>query len=89
MQRKRFNELERQKKHEILQSLKAERDLSKEIVSTLRLSTSSGSYEAKLSGSKKNASVMTFTWNIAEANSFLKTQAFFEKTGEGFFITDK
>ena len=57
VQRKRFNELERLKKNEILQSLKAERELSKEIVSTLRLSQSSGSYEGKLSSSKKNSSV--------------------------------
>lgn len=42
MQRKRFNELEKMRKLEILQKLKAERDLSKEIVNTLRMSTTGG-----------------------------------------------
>lgn len=65
MQRKRFNELERQKKNEILQSLKAERELSKEIVSTLRLSNSGGSYQPKSSGSKKGASVSVFQMFVA------------------------
>ena len=40
VQRKRFNELEKSKKTEILEKLKAERELSKEIVSTLRMSSS-------------------------------------------------
>ncbi len=39
VQRKRFNELEKSKKMEVLDKLKAERELSKEIVNTLRLST--------------------------------------------------
>lgn len=42
VQRKRFNELEKAKKSEILEKLKAERDLSKEIVSTLRMSATGG-----------------------------------------------
>ncbi len=54
VQRKRFNELEKSKKLEILEKLKAERELSKEIVSTLRMS-SSGALAAtrKLSGTDK------------------------------------
>lgn len=39
VQRKRFNELERSKKMEVLDKLKAERELSKEIVATLRMSS--------------------------------------------------
>lgn len=39
MQRKRFNELEHQRKQEILDKLKAERDLSKEIAGTLKLAS--------------------------------------------------
>lgn len=41
VQRKRFNELEKIRKEEILQKLKIDRDLSKEIVATMR-STKSG-----------------------------------------------
>lgn len=40
VQRKRFNELERVRKEEILHKLKHDRDLSKEIISTMRSSTS-------------------------------------------------
>jgi len=40
VQRKRFNELERVRKEEILQKLKHDRDLSKEILTTMRSSTS-------------------------------------------------
>eukprot|EP01038_Epipyxis_sp_PR26KG_P004467 gene4467-6317_t len=40
VQKKRFNEIENARKQEILERLKAERDLSKEIVSTLRLAAS-------------------------------------------------
>lgn len=39
VQRKRFNELERVRKEEILQKLKHDRDLSKEIINTMRSST--------------------------------------------------
>lgn len=46
VQRKRFNELEKMRKLEILEKLKAERDLSKEIVATLRLSATGG-FDAK------------------------------------------
>ena len=38
VQRKRFNELEKIRKEEILQKLKADRDLSKEILTTMRSS---------------------------------------------------
>lgn len=51
MQRKRFNELERLRKLEILQKLKAERELSQEIVATLRMS-STGGFDAKNSLSR-------------------------------------
>jgi len=40
VQRKRFNELERMRKEEILHKLKHDRDLSKEIINTMRSSTS-------------------------------------------------
>ena len=45
VQRKRFNELEKIRKEEILQKLKADRDLSKEILTTMR-SSLSGSVSA-------------------------------------------
>ena len=52
MQRKRFNELERAKKAEILERLKAERDLSNEIINTLKMSATGG-FDAKASLRKK------------------------------------
>ena len=52
MQRKRFNELERAKKAEILERLKAERDLSNEIINTLKMSATGG-FDAKASLTKK------------------------------------
>lgn len=54
VQRKRFNELERAKKAEILERLKAERDLSNEIISTLKLSATGG-FDAKASLTKKSS----------------------------------
>lgn len=54
MQRKRFNELERAKKAEILERLKAERDLSNEIIATLKLSATGG-FDAKASLSKRSS----------------------------------
>lgn len=75
VQKKRFNELERQKKLDVLNSLKAERELSNEIIATLRMSTGSnvfGSTKDRTGSSKnkKNSSVLS-------------------RSGEGFFITDK
>lgn len=52
VQRKRFNELERAKKAEILERLKAERDLSNEIINTLKMSATGG-FDAKASLTKK------------------------------------
>jgi hypothetical protein len=42
VQRKRFNELEKVRKVEILNKLKEEREISKEIVGTLKLSQTGG-----------------------------------------------
>lgn len=52
MQRKRFNELERAKKAEILERLKAERELSKEILSTLNMSKTAG-FDARTAVKKR------------------------------------
>jgi len=52
VQRKRFNELEKAKKSEILERLKAERDLSNEIINTLKMSATGG-FDARASLSKK------------------------------------
>jgi hypothetical protein len=49
VQRKRFNELEKIRKEEILQKLKADRDLSKEILTTMR-----SSLAGSVSSSAKN-----------------------------------
>ena len=63
MQKKRFNELEKQRKNEILESLKAERELSKEITRTLQLST--GANMQKTSSMRKSAVnfVLNYTLN--------------------------
>ena len=57
MQRKRFNELENGKRLEILERLKAERELSKEIVATLKLSATGG-FDASKSITKRKSSSM-------------------------------
>lgn len=54
MQRKRFNELEKARKAEILERLKAERDLSNEIIATLKLSATGG-FDARASLSKSGS----------------------------------
>lgn len=53
VQRKRFEELERMRKEEILAKLKMDRELSKEIISTMRASTSSTSPSVRSSSSKR------------------------------------
>eukprot|EP01039_Chlorochromonas_danica_P008673 gene8673-9556_t len=57
VQRKRFNALETMRKSEILEKLKAERDLSKEILSTLYLS-STGGYDGRSSLSRSRSQSM-------------------------------
>jgi hypothetical protein len=52
VQRKRFNELERAKKAEILERLRAERELSKEILSTLNMSKTGG-FDARAAITKR------------------------------------
>lgn len=61
VQKKRFNELERQKKLDVLNSLKAERELSNEIVATLRQSTGSNVFgsKTKTGSSSKKSSVLS------------------------------
>ena len=71
VQRKRFNELERAKKSEILEKLKAERELSKEIVNTLRMSATGGfdasqtlkTRGSSTKGSSKGTSKVSNLWN--------------------------
>lgn len=78
MQRKRFNELERLRKLEILNKLKAERELSKEIVSTLKLSATGGfdarsSLSSRPHGSKifsKSSQVSTIIISLTPNRSF-------------------
>ncbi len=55
VQRKRFNELERVRKEEILQKLKHDRELSKEIINTMRSSTSNSIAAKSKSGSLRNS----------------------------------
>jgi len=55
VQRKRFEELERVRKEEVLHKLKHDRMLSKEIITTMRSSTSAGLVQKKKSPKKKNA----------------------------------
>eukprot|EP01040_Poterioochromonas_malhamensis_P015627 gene15627-17525_t len=54
VQRKRFNELEKMRKLEILQKLKEERDVSKEIVDILKLSQTGG-FDARNSVSRSSS----------------------------------
>jgi hypothetical protein len=70
VQRKRFNELERAKKSEILERLKAERELSREICKTLQLSATGG-FDARthLSTSKGSSQSMNRSKNRSTASS--------------------
>jgi hypothetical protein len=77
VQRKRFNELENAKRLEILERLKAERDLSKEIVNTLKMSATGGFDPQKsLKGSKSSKSL-----NKSGHNNN-------QQSREGFFVTE-
>eukprot|EP00598_Pedospumella_elongata_P014715 CAMPEP_0184990822 /NCGR_PEP_ID=MMETSP1098-20130426/34104_1 /TAXON_ID=89044 /ORGANISM="Spumella elongata, Strain CCAP 955/1" /LENGTH=137 /DNA_ID=CAMNT_0027516101 /DNA_START=171 /DNA_END=584 /DNA_ORIENTATION=+ len=73
VQRKRFNELERAKKAEILERLKAERDLSNEIINTLKMSATGG-FDAKASLTKKT--------NGSTASSRQSREGFFITDGQ-------
>jgi hypothetical protein len=55
VQRRRFEELERTRKEEILAKLKMDRDLSKEIISTMRASSSNSTPTLRTSSSRKEA----------------------------------
>lgn len=55
VQRKRFEELERVRKEEVLHKLKHDRMLSKEMITTMRSSTSGGLPKPKKTTKKKNA----------------------------------
>lgn len=67
VQRKRFNELERAKKSEILERLKAERELSNEIINTLKMSATGG-FDARASLSKKSAGSMVSIISVVYAS---------------------
>jgi hypothetical protein len=70
VQRKRFNELERAKKAEILERLKAERELSKEILSTLNMSKTGG-FDARAAVTKRTQ----HTHSVSHACGSLHTTA--------------
>jgi len=71
VQRKRFNELERAKKSEILERLKAERELSREIVKTLQLSATGG-FDARSALSKSGS--RSLTKNSSNSGQFFLTE---------------
>jgi hypothetical protein len=77
VQRKRFNELERAKKAEILERLKAERELSNEIISTLKLSATGG-FDARSSLASTKGKKTTGSGSRVSRGS----------QDEAFFITD-
>lgn len=56
VQRKRFHELEKMRKLEILDKLKEEREISKEIVNTLKLSQTNG-FDARNSLSRSGSMI--------------------------------
>lgn len=85
MQRKRFDELEKMRKVEILQRLKAERELSQEIVSTLRMSTS-GSFDARKSLSQSASRNIVGGGSGGGSRSSNNNNRY---DGESFFVTEE
>jgi len=80
VQRKRFEELERVRKDEILHKLKHDRELSKEILSTMRSSTSNSVVSSK----KGNKNTLTFGGNSSIASGSLEAITPFNR--EGFYL---
>ena len=85
VQKKRFAELERVRKEEVMEKLKHDRLLSKEIIETMKGSTSGGGSLVSKGPSitRNNDSLLDFHGSVEEANTPYGQQDFYEGSVEG------